>query len=63
MVAPTARLQDETLDAQPAVRARSSEELILGPESGHVMAGVDRAGKGILGRSVWDISNGVRTCW
>jgi hypothetical protein len=48
-------------DGQPFAIVRAVEEVILGAQSGQVMAAVDRDGKGILGRTVCDIGNGVRT--
>ena len=63
IVAPTARLQDGTVDAQPAVKMRAIEELILDPERGWVMAELDRGGNGVLGRtSLCSMSNRIKTC-
>lgn len=51
------------MDAQPAVKMRAIEELILDPERGWVMAELDRGGNGALGRtSLCSMSNRIKTC-
>jgi len=63
IVALTRHPVDGMVDGQPAAIVRAVEEVILGAQSGQVMAELDRGGNGVLGRKpLCSMSNRIKTC-